>query len=120
MALSNEITIPQTTLPVGTRTFSSNTLPAGQKQWIFTLNLVSWPVSGDVLQLQIDESPDDGVTWLSSAGVDFSAPQKDKLGNTLTTITWAATSLLTGTTCRARLTVTVLQSCTISGTLQTQ
>lgn len=115
--MATVLTIPQTTLPVTTRVFTTGNFAAVSNNWNLTLNLVSWPLSGDVLQLTMEASTD-GVNFRPDASVDFSAPQKDRQGNTVTTVSWVTSA--TPNTTALRFTVNCLQTCTVSGLISAQ
>jgi len=122
MAATTQLTIPPTSLPVGTiGPLTTPTLPANVAAYQLTTVPVVWPASGDVLQLIVEESPDNGATWLFSASNSLSSVNggmgTDKLGNPITADVWTFTPMFRGTTVKLRLTLRVLQACRISGSV---
>jgi hypothetical protein len=121
---TTQISISERALSVGTfGPFTSALLPASITQFIVELTPTpaSWPASGEVLTLSIDESADGGTTWAFSASCSFNGGvQHDKQGNVMLTIPWVTTLMYTAGSRKIRLTATVVQACRAAATLSVE
>lgn len=121
MAKQSQVTIPLGPLSVGTfGPFTSPSLPSTLSGYVvdFT-NDSSWPATGDVLKIQIDISNDNGGSWQFDASVTFAGgtwKTRDGLTTVNSTI-WNVSINNTGSSTRKmRVTMTVMQACTLGAT----
>src|SRR6267143_6514049 len=122
MALGQVVTIAPVALLVGTFGPVESAIidPAATKFVVVTTPVV-WPLSGDVLKLTVDESQDGGATWRFSAANSLSGGVwHDKLGGILASDTWTTTFMFAGANRKLRLSLDVLQACTVGATASVQ
>ncbi len=120
-----QIAIPSTSLVVGSDPvpFITPTLPNGVQRYRLSVTPSVWPLNGSVLQLTVEESQDNGANFVFSAGVTFAAVNGglglDKSGLPITTALWTFTPVFVGTTVKLRLSLHIIQSCTVSASVET-
>ena len=125
MALGQVLVVPPTALSPGTLGPVESPLldPAATKFVVVTTPVV-WPVSGDVLKLTVEESQDGGATYRFSAGNSLAAVDGGiglkKDGTPLLFDTWTTTFMFAGASRKLRLTLEVLQACTVGATVSVQ
>ena len=105
-------TVPQTTVPTGPGSFTSNTIASGTTQLKAVLTQVGWPfVGGTAITYTLDYSNDNGTNWkvLSTGNIS------DTSGN----VTFGCSLPNSGITSRkVRLSYNFAKSLTISGTIE--
>lgn len=122
LALSQVVTIAPVALVVGTLgPVESGVLdPAATKLVVVTTPVV-WPLGGAVVKLTVDESSDGGASYRFSASNTLSGGVwHDKLGGVLASDTWTTTLMFAGANRKLRLSLDVLQACTVGATASVQ
>lgn len=121
MAKQSQTSFPLTALSVGSHgPFTSGLLPSTLAGYVIDLiNDSSWPASGDVCTLTVEQSNDSGNSWAFDASVTLSGGQwKTKQGVPVNTSPWAVSLDNQGSiTRRARISIDVLQACKLGATL---
>lgn len=121
-----QVTIPQTALAVGTHgPFTTPVIPSNVSRFVVNITKVVWPAdgAGDVMTLTVEESNDGGATWRFSASDTWAGGLTTPKGGGAPILTdWWVTDLLfpNQPNCKLRLTLQVLQACTVSGTVGVQ
>lgn len=114
MAKTTQITIPLTALSVGLHgPFSSGDLPSDLTGYAIDFqNDVTWPASGDVMTVQVDQSNDSGQTWDFVAAITPVGGQwVDRQGQPINTTYWNISLNNQGSmTRRVRVSLNVLQA----------
>ena len=102
--------IPQTALTAGVHApFVTGAIPAGNS-WQIVISPVVWPTTGWVAAIGVEESADSGVTWIARGGTF--------LPGTPTPTDMSLTFPIQNQGGLVRLTVAILQACTVSGLIQ--
>lgn len=121
MAKQSQVTIPLTSLTVGPKgPFTSGTLPSTLSGYIVDLtNDTSWPAAGDVLTIKVEVSNDNGQSWQFDASMTLAGGAwTDRQGVTVHSSPWQVSIANTGSTTRkVRVSLNVLQPCTLGATL---
>lgn len=124
MARTKQIDIAERAFAVGTfGPSASGNLPGNVTQFVaeLTPTPASWPASGDVIELRVEESPDAGTSWVFSGSCSWSGGLwHDKQGNVLPTATWVTTLMFTSGSRRLRLTANIVQACRAAASLSVQ
>jgi hypothetical protein len=117
MAKATQITVPLTSLTVGQRgPFTSGLLPSNLTGYMLDLtNDATWPTSGDVLKISVEQSNDSGATWAFDASITLSAgPWRAKDGTVINTGVWSVGLQNQGSATRKiRVSMDVLQPCVL-------
>ena len=115
------VTIPVQSLSPGTLGPFSAAMPNAPANWVVTFTKgASWPASGKVMDVLMEESNDNGSNWQFSASLDLSGgPWKDRAGNTVTVSAWSTTPLFRSATARVRVRFDVAQACQLGATVST-
>jgi len=122
MAKVTQITIPLTTLTVGTHgPFASGNLPSTLVGYqVDLINDATWPTSGgDAVQLVVEQSNDAGLTWAFDASITLTATAwTDRHGTVVNSSTWDVQLNNQGSTQRrVRVTANVSQVCKLGATV---
>lgn len=121
MTKTTQINVPISNLAVGIRgPFTSGTLPADLTGYVIDFtNDNTWPASGEVCVVAIEQSNDNGNIWAFDASLSFSGGAwKDRQGNVVHTAPWSVSLDNKGsTTRRVRATVDVQQACRLGAVI---
>lgn len=121
MAKQTQISIPLTALTVGAHgPFTSAALPSTLAGYVIDFtNDATWPASGDVVAFTVEVSNDNGSTWQFDASLTLAGGQwltRQKVATN--TAGWSVSIPATGSTTRkARVSLNVLQACTLGAVL---
>lgn len=117
MALTPVITIVAAPLIIGTAGAVESSIldPSATKAVVVTTpTALAWPASGAVVKLIVEESNDGGENYRFSASNTLSGGVwNDRLGGILAFDTWTTTLMFSGSNRKIRLTLDVLQPCTV-------
>ena len=122
--MATTLTIPLTTLPVGTQHLGPSHPPDTESQIVLTIDRtvaggLNSLTPASVLQVTVDQSSDGGTTWQFIAGTTWAGGIILLHGNPFTTVE-LVTGLLPGTSRQLRATVTVTGTpIAVAGTLVT-
>lgn len=121
MAKQTQITFPLTTLTKGLKgPFNSGLLPPALTGYAIDFaNDSSWPATGDVVTITVDVSNDGGQSWQFDASLTLAGGQwTTRQGAPINTAGWSVSIDNAGSTTRkARISLNVLQPCTLGATL---
>jgi hypothetical protein len=121
MTKTTQVNFPLTALPVGAHgPFASGLLPSTLAGYVVDLiNDSSWPASGDVCKISVEQSNDSGSTWAFDASITLAGGVwKTRAGVTVNTSPWSVQFNNAGSATRkVRVTVNVLQACKLGATL---
>jgi len=121
MAKTTQITIPLTALSAGAHgPFTSGLLPPALTGYELDFtNDATWPAAGDVIQVTVEQSNDNGQNWQFDASLTMGGGQwKTRQGVNTNTSGWSVSLDNQGSTTRkARISFNVLQACKLGVTL---
>jgi len=121
MAKQTQITLPLTSLSAGSRgPFTSGILPSTLTGYqIDFTNDATWPPSGDVITVTVEQSNDSGSIWAFDASITMSGGQwKTRQGVPTNTVGWSVSLDNKGSATRkVRISLNVLQACTLGATV---
>lgn len=118
---TGQITVPLTQLSLGVHgPFTSGLLPSDLTGYTIDFtNDASWPASGDVISILIEESNDSGQSWLVDSALTIAGGQwKTRQGANTNTFGMSVSLQNQGSTTRKlRFTANVLQVCKLGAVL---
>lgn len=121
MSKQSQVSIPLSLITAGEHgPFTSGFLPTDLAGYIVDLqNDVTWPLSGDVCTITVEQSNDAGNTWIFDASITLvGGLWKTLKGLTINTASWNVQFDNQGSATRkVRARLTALQICTLGATL---
>jgi len=122
VAKQSQVSFPLTTLSAGSVVgpLTTEILPSTLAVYVVDLsNDESWPASGDVCTILVEQSNDSGNTWALDSSVTLAGGAwKTRAGATMNAIPLSVSFDNAGSATRElRLTVKVIQDCTLGATL---
>jgi hypothetical protein len=121
MSEQSQISFPLTALTVGVHgPFTSGLLPSSLAAYsVDLINDSSWPASGDVCAITVEQSNNSGNTWAFDGSITLTGGQwKTRQGVNSNTSGWIVQFDNQGSATRkVRVTLNVLQACKLGATL---